>query len=131
MTDSMIQGKQIADHSIAPSKIIGGVGGPVKVPFTFASASPIVLGPITPGTVVYLSQIAIEVAFNDPAATVEFGLLSNPGLFLGPGDVLANFVAQYRNSEALGPAVPDTLILTINPGTSTQGSGFLLYGETA
>jgi len=128
---SMIRGKQIADNSIAPSKIIGGTGGAKKVNFNFATPSPVNLGPIAPGTVVNLAQLAIQIAFNDPAATVTFGIVANPNLFLGPADSDPQFAGQYQNTEAFGPAAPDFLILTIHPAASTQGSGFLIYGEAA
>ena len=127
----MIQGKQIADNSIPPSKIIGGTGGAKKVDFTFATPSPVNLGPIAPGTVVNLAQVAIEIAFDDPTATVTFGIVSSPNLFLGPSDTFPHYVGQYQNMEAFGPAAPDFLILTIHPAASTQGSGFLLYTEGA
>jgi hypothetical protein len=127
----MIQGKQIADSSIAPSKIIGGTGGAKRVNFTHTTSSPLNLGPIAPGTVVYLSQLVIEVAFNDPTATVTFGTHANPSLFLGPTDSDPQLVGQYVSFDALGPAAPDSLILTITPGASTQGSGFILYNEGA
>ena len=126
----MIQGKQIADNSIAPIKIIGGVGGkPIRVNFTFATPSPMIFGAIMSPSLVYLAQIVILVPFNDPAATLEFGLASSPALFLGPGDSKAGVIGQYQSLEALGPSIPDFIMLTINPAASTQGSGFVLYGE--
>ncbi len=126
----MFQGKQIADNSIAPSKIIGGVGQPPsRVNFTFATPSPMTVAAIAPSKLVYLAQFVIIVPFNDPAATIEFGLASNPSLFLGPSDSRAGVIGQYQSTAALGPSVPDFLLLTINPAASTQGSGFLLYSE--
>jgi hypothetical protein len=127
----MINGKQIADNSIPSIKIIGGTGGAKRVNFNFATPSPVNLGPIAPGTVVNLAQIAIQIGFDDPTATVTFGIVSDPNLFLGPADTRPQQVTQYVSLEALGPTAPDHLILTISPGASTQGSGFLLYNEGA
>jgi hypothetical protein len=124
----VFQGKQIADNSIPASKIIGGTGGGgTRVNFAFTSPSPMVLGVLPASALVNLSQIVIETPFDDPAAVVLFGLASDPSLFFGVGDSFPSVAGQFKSSISLGVSVTDILLLTIHPGTSTRGNGYLLY----
>lgn len=82
---------------------------------------------VTAGQLIETAQVVIQEAFNDPSATVRFGTTASPGAIIGPTDTRPSVLGQYENDEVFNVVVPDNLILTITPGTSTQGSGLLLY----
>ena len=94
-------------------------------PFTFATPSPLVLGTLPAGSVVVRVVVDIEVAFDDPAATLQVGTLAAPGLFLGTTDIVPQSANQY-STEMVTPTAAQVQ-LTIAPGASTQGSGTVYY----
>jgi hypothetical protein len=123
---------QVASESLLRS--LGTVSDPpspstetVQVPFNFATPSPLVLQTVAPGQVINRSLIRIVVPFNDPAATIELGVSAAPGEILSSSDTNATLDGQYENDAVAIFSVGDLLLLTINPGSSTQGSGMLLY----
>lgn len=97
------------------------------VAFTYVTASPMVLQSVLAGQIVNRAVIVITTPFDDPAATVKVGTTSTPALILGPGDTTASIADQYGNDALTDFASNDIMILTISPGASTQGAGFLFY----
>ncbi len=111
-------------HSGVPASMCGVV---CVVPFLFSSSSPMILGAVPAGYLFDRSSVLIETAFDDPSATVSFGTSADPGLLLRSADIRAFLQGQY-DSEAIAVLdVGDVLLLTVQPGVSTQGSGLLLY----
>ena len=99
----------------------------VVVPFTYTTASPMVLQAVLVGQIVNRAVVVITTPFNDPSASVQLGVTSTPGLILGVGDVSAGTADQYGSDVLVDFASNDIMILTISPGASTQGSGLLFY----
>lgn len=99
----------------------------LETPFTFSSASPIVLAHLHPGNVMTRAVIVIETPFNDPAAKVLLGTTANPSLYLGAADSDPLVSGQYGSEEVIDLNVPDYLILTVQPSASSQGAGRLYY----
>lgn len=97
-----------------------------KVPFTFSGGT-MLLQALVPGNLLDRAAILIETPFDDPAASVTLGTSTLPGLVFAPGDVDVTFPATYDDSALFPFNIPDLLVLSIHPGSSTQGSGILLY----
>lgn len=130
----VIWGNQQPSHSWQDDFISSGIvsladaeNGTVKVPFTYQTASPLVLASLVIGNFIDRADISIEIPFNGVGATVQFGTVANPDLILGSSDVLTNTIGQYGNLFISQILVNDLLRLIINPAGSTQGAGTLFY----
>jgi hypothetical protein len=97
-----------------------------KVPFTFTGGT-MLLQALVPGNLLDRAAVLIETPFDDPAASVTLGTSTAPGLVFAPGDIDVTFPATYDDSALFPFNIPDLLVLSIHPGSSTQGSGILLY----
>jgi len=103
----------------------GGIA--LTAPFTYATSSPEVVQAVVPGQLITRAVVVIETAFDDPAASVTVGTTANPDLIFGPGDISTNTTDQYQEQDITPFNANDFLIITITPGTSTQGAGILYY----
>jgi hypothetical protein len=97
------------------------------VPFSFTSASPLVLTPITIGQRVIRAAVAILTPFDGFGPTIALGTPTSPGLILDAGDIDAKQAGQYENDVIFPFSTATTLQLTIFSGASTQGDGLVLY----
>jgi hypothetical protein len=97
------------------------------IPFSYLTASPLVLNALTAGQIIYRVTVIINVAFNDAAATMQLGTSTTPNLVFSSGDVNLIVIDQYDNEMFITIPSDDLFILTISPGTSTQGSGIIYY----
>lgn len=105
-----------------------GGGGIQVVQFTYATASPLVLQRVTAWQLLDRAVLVLTTRFDDPLpAGILLGTTATPGLVLGSGDVDASVEDQYENAALFEFAIDDFLQLTITPGASTQGAGFLFY----
>ena len=98
-----------------------------KVPFSYNSPSPVVLVALLAGDCVDEVDVKVETIFDDPLATVSVGTFADVNKYLSSSDVNLQVLCQYNNESNDDLTVADTLILTINPGTSTQGDGYVMY----
>jgi hypothetical protein len=111
----------------------GGTGGAgetvARVPFTFASASPLLLLSIPAGSAVNRCALVITTTFDDPTATLSVGTAFSPAALLATSDIEPGIAGQYE-SDLIVPFTPaETLILTLSPAGSTQGAGYVLLKE--
>jgi hypothetical protein len=79
------------------------------------------------GETLYRADIRYIVPFDGLLPTVMLGTTANPSLIFGPSDSIPTSIDQFQTLLMYFFASVDTLILTINPSGSTQGSGVLLY----
>lgn len=113
----------------------GGGGGPPgppnellgRVPFTFATPSPLLILPLLAGDLLDIQDIVIEQSFSDLTATLQLGTVANPSLVLSLASPLGLLVNTYESSAKFLLAGPESLRLTINPAASAQGAGYVLY----
>lgn len=108
----------------------GGAGETVvRVPFTYTSSSPLTLLSVAAGGAVNRVALVITTAFNDGAATLQVGTLFSPALLLAAGDNVPGVLGQYESDAVVGFVTAQAVVLTIAPGASTQGAGFVLLKE--
>ncbi len=103
-------------------------GAFTEVAFSYDTPSPMVLQAVTPGQTITRAQIVVGMPFNDPDATVEVGTTEVPGSVLEIGDTdLTVDGASFATEELVTFVTSDIFIITISPGSSTQGAGTLYY----
>lgn len=115
----------IANADPIDVRIVGAGGEDVLTcAVSFDTESPTVLVPVAPGQVFDGAALLMTTAFDDPTARVQLGTGRAPAQFL---DVSPVTVGQFNNDEVVPFTEISGLLLTVVPGTSTRGSGFLLY----
>lgn len=97
------------------------------VSFAYDTPSPMLLQAVTPGQIVNRAVVVVTVPFDDPTSSILLGTTTDVGLILGADDVTTSAADQYDNDALFEFTIDDFLLLTINPGASTQGQGFLFY----
>lgn len=95
-----------------------------QVAFTFASGV-LVIGAVTVGTIIALSQINIETPFA-PGSSIQFGTATTPSTFLNLNSNAVGNVNAYAKQDIITIAVNDLLLLTVN-ATNPIGTGTLYY----
>ena len=98
------------------------------VGFNYLSPSPLILpDAMVIGQAIVRCGIKIETRFDDPSATILLGTPALPSRLMGASDSRPSMADQYENDILDVFAVNAPLQLTINPGASTQGSGYVFY----
>lgn len=97
------------------------------VPFTFSTASPLIITGVAVGDILNRSEILIETAFDGVSPTILLGTFASPGLVFSSSNTTPSVAEQYESLLLTKFDMSDFLILTINPNGSTQGSGILFY----
>ena len=96
--------------------------------FTFASPSPLTLVNLKAGDIIDEADVVITTAFDDIAATLEVGTVAIPGLVLPTNKINPTVLDRtFTSSVKHEIGLAEILRLTITPGTSTQGAGFVLF----
>jgi hypothetical protein len=96
-----------------------------QVPFSFATATPLVLQSLAAGALVFTGAVLVTSPF-DAGATLSFGTSADPSAVLGPSDSDLTRVEQYESDLMVPIGLADVLLLTLSPGL-TQGEGILFY----
>ena len=107
----------------------GTVIGKVEFPqygFTFATPSPGAVTGVLIGQTIANSEVTMTVPFDDPTATIQVGFSSAPAAILPSNHIDPNTTGTYGTEENFPITVNETVIVTINPGASTQGAGYVL-----
>ena len=98
-----------------------------KVPFTFASPSPVPLCALPAGSVVTRTATLITQPFDGVGAAVEIGTLATPGLIAAPGDVDVAVADSFDFPQLIEVLVSSCIVLTIVPGAgATAGAGLFI-----
>lgn len=105
-----------------------GTKSVVVEPFTFETASPLVLAPVGTSSPVVRAGIRIDVGFDGAGASLSIGTTASPGIVLAASENLPAVPGQYEVDLVDSFAGPDTLRLTIVAGAgATRGSGVVYY----
>ena len=106
------------------SSIVLGIGVETETTtFAFDTASPIDFGSLVAGDQILESEVVIDTVFDDAAALLALGQVSDPGNILPTNQINAQVTGTYANAENFLVAGADQLRLQITPFASTQGSG--------
>ena len=111
----------------------GGGGGNTSttvVDFDYASASTISVASIPAGKMLFRAVLEVPDAWNGTAPSALLGTDAEPGLVLAASDSDLTFAAQYESGELHKFLTAATLVLTINAGGSSAGTGRLLFTLT-
>ena len=100
--------------------------GGVLVPFNFSDASPLIVTNIKASNIVRDAELVIETGFDDPLATLSLGTAAAPGAILSTDKIIPSVVCTFATDENYVASVDETVILTLSPGTSSAGSGYIL-----
>lgn len=95
------------------------------VPFTFASASPVIVvpgGSIPAGSRLISATVDVTTPFDGVGATAQLGVTGTPDAIIPPAEIDLSASAQYTSFKAL-PLTPVDVILTLAPAASTTGAG--------
>lgn len=105
----------------------------IAVPFQFDTPSPFLLTPELPANVlINRTAILISEAFDDGAATLDLGIPAAAALFLtNATDITPTIAGTYDSDELVNLVAATNVQLTISPGGSTQGGGFVLVKAKA
>ncbi len=95
--------------------------------FNFGDATPKPLFTIQSGKVIQSVSIIIMTSFDDPTSTLSVGDVGDVNRLLATTDNLATAVGTYQVDPAFKYGVATALTLSISPGTSTQGSGLVVF----
>jgi hypothetical protein len=113
---------------IFPGSGGGGGGNPriIVVPFAYDTPSPLTITAISPGQFIKSTTIQITEVFDDPTATLALGTTSSPSEFLTTAQNRPRRLGDYEAIVNFLVAAAENVILTINPGASTQGQGYII-----
>jgi hypothetical protein len=100
----------------------------VTVNFQYDTPSPLTLFTVKAGDIIVNCEITITESFDDNSATLAVGTVANPSLimptnFSKPSKAPISVFGTEENFPFTGN---DTIILTITPGTSSQGEGYVV-----
>lgn len=93
--------------------------------FSFDSDSPVSLGTIAAGKVLRSISIHLQEAFDDAAASLSVGIDGDPDSLMDEATIIPAQVETFRVSIGTAFEVDTELLLTITPGISTGGSGYV------
>ena len=96
--------------------------------FSFSTPSPMTLANLKAGDIIDEADVVITTVFDDAAATLEVGTVASPGLVLPTTKIDPTILDRtFTSSVKHEISVAEILRLTISPGASTQGAGFVLF----
>lgn len=103
----------------------GSVSGYI-IPYAFNDASPLqIVAALNPGEYVMRADVQVEITFDDPTAVAELGVPSDPDGILNALSIDTQNTGFYRTLDPFTVGAAEAVELTITPGVSTQGSGFV------
>jgi hypothetical protein len=99
----------------------------IKVPFTYDSTSPSMISRVVPAdATVSKVEVIITSRFNDSNSSVTVGTISNPVELVDSIDTKPSEVGVYTILPGIKYVSDTHMILTIDPGNSSTGSGILI-----
>jgi hypothetical protein len=99
----------------------------VRVPFTFSTSSPLLIGTQASNEMIVSTLVVVTVAFNGGAPTLQVGTAVAPSLVFAAGEVKPHNASQYETDEVFDAPLTSTAIrLTITPSGSTAGAGYVI-----
>ena len=91
--------------------------------FNWNDASPVDFGTLVNGDEIVNTEVEITTVFDDAAALVAIGQVTNPSNILDTARIDPQNIGTYANQENFKITGADGVRISITPGTSTQGQG--------
>lgn len=98
----------------------------IKVDFDHTSSSPVSVATQDSDEIITEADVVFTTAFDDVATTAALGSPSSPGLIFGTTELKPKRMGQFHSEEIIEAIVATAIQLTLNPGTSTAGAGFVV-----
>jgi len=98
----------------------------LRLTFNYNDASPSLVGLVPANAVISRIEIIISTAFNDRNSSLTLGTITHPNELIDTIDTNTNVVGLYTVIPGTMYMSDTHLLLTINPGSSTTGSGMLI-----
>lgn len=93
--------------------------------FSFDSPSPLSLGTITANKTLRSVSVHVQTAFDDVAATLAIGISGDADSLMDETAILPLLVESFTVRPGTSFGSDTELFLTITPGASTEGSGYV------
>jgi hypothetical protein len=104
--------------------IVGASGASIlSLPFDTATSSPATVCALGSGAYVLQTRVFIEDAFDDVATEVSVGITSDSDVLLSTADVDPSTSGTYLSDATFAASGATNVTLTVNPGSSSSGSG--------
>lgn len=121
---------RLVDEAAGTWKELGGSTAAdtemIKVDFTYNTASPLTIFVGNVNDVLADCEVKISEAFNDNGAKLEVGTVASPDVIMNSQMIRPNKAALYGADQNYVFTISETVRLTITPGASTQGKGYVL-----
>lgn len=98
----------------------------IKVDFDYTSSSPISVATQDSDELITEADVVFTTAFDDAASTAALGTPSSPGLIFDTTELKPKRTGQSHSEEIFEAVAATAIQLTLNPGTSTTGEGFVV-----
>lgn len=99
---------------------------PHEIPFAFGDVIPKLLFMCPPNKVIYSVEIIMKVAFDDVTSTLQVGDTTTVDSLMAADQNAPYIASTFSTSPRVFYGTSTQIELTINAGTSTQGSGLLV-----
>lgn len=100
-----------------------------KIPFSFISDQQLFLLPAVIGDCLLDVRLIIDEAFDDPSATLSIGTVLEPERFIAEEDNDPTEECDFNSRKFHTFTMNESIRLFMNPGTSSQGSGYIVLNK--
>lgn len=104
--------------------------GQYRVDFDSRISGTVKIASLAKGKTVLSATVVVSTAFADNGSTMSLGINGDIGAIFTSSQVNLNFEATYRSEYPIIMQKAADIILTINPGSSTTGSGYVVVTTT-
>lgn len=117
-------------NSRAPVKKTSTGAGQHRVDFDFRISGSVKITPLAKGKTVLSATVVVSIPFDDNGSTMSLGTTNDIGAIFTSSQISPNFEATYRSEHPIIMQKAQDILLTINPGSSTTGSGYVVVTTT-
>lgn len=114
---------EVATKDYVDGRVASGAGGKVVATFAYDSTSSTTA--LGSGEIIASIKVQMTTAFDDNAATVAVTTGSGTTL-LGASDIDAQSTNLFMYLGGFRASATDTIVVTVSPGTSTVGEGYVI-----
>lgn len=113
-----------------PARKTATSAGQHRVEFDSNITGTVKIASLAKGKTVLSAAVVVSTAFNDNGSTISLGINGDSGAIFTTSQVSPNFEATYRSEHPIIMQKAQDILLTIDPGSSTTGSGYVVVTTT-